>query len=563
MIIIVSTRILILILITFPVFVKSQGQVIPLPILSSTSSSVSLNNDSNYILSTYQGNKLYWLRADLKQIGSKNLKTNLELRIRYFLATKTNIYVTGLVFPKSTNTNSPAWIFLTKLDSCFEPIWQKMIEIRENYFDTSVFNNTVGINSITIDEKENLYLLSVNENLSKGVQQLELNRATRYLYKFSSDGVFKFRNQFVMRNHSNLNVANLSYSNGKLYFTGDAFFPANGESDSTNSLMVLRGIVASIDTSGFSANIKVFEDELDFANAAYFHKMDNKNNKLLLSQYGRYFKGQKSHRVARELIMDLNLNVTSLKISSEKDSLYFYSHIFYQNKNGEYYCFKKLQQTSQPGDVYSRTGYGYLFKVDSNLNTLDSFAIDFFTPSNDKDSQYNVLWILQNPLIDTVLTFFGTSNQNSPNFYFFGVNVNSKGQAIDSFNISRFPDLSCSLDYSESSVFLGAFDTLVITTKFNQYFKNPANSVDKKFIEVFEKPILFPNPVNDKICFANANVYNEVMEAELTSTDGRILEKLNKTNDCFTFKPIYFGPYILKATLKSQQILHYKITINP
>ena len=258
--------------------------------------------------------------------------------------------------------------------------------------------------------------------------------------------------------------------------------------------------------------------------------------------------------------MDVNLETQKTNSSIERDSMFSFIQMFAENGKNETFVYKNWQRTAQPGrNAFTRTGYGYLHKVDSNLKTIDSSAFDFFTPSNDKDSVYNIVHILPNPLVDSVLTFFGTSNQKSSSFYYFAVNVNSKGQAIDSLPIGKLPKLSCNIDYSNSEVFLSNFDTLVITTKFNQYYFDEPNAIKETLGKEQLKLIPFPNPASSKICF---NDELKINQASLYSMQGNFISHLNKENSCFK-TPVFFsdGFYLLKVSLENGEVYFCKLQL--
>jgi hypothetical protein len=257
--------------------------------------------------------------------------------------------------------------------------------------------------------------------------------------------------------------------------------------------------------------------------------------------------------------MDLNLEIQKSNISNEKDSFFAVDQRFSENGKKEIFVYKKLQRTAQPGNFFTRTGYGYLYKVDSNLKAIDSSALDFFTPTNNKDSAFDVIWVLPNPLADTLLTFFGVSNQNSSSYYYYAANVNSKGQLVDSLVISNFPNLSCSLNYTNTDLFVSNFDTLVFTTKFNQNLKEPSTNIGKVSSKQVLNLIPFPNPANSKICF---NDELNIRQASLFSIQGDFISHLNQENNCYkTPANCSIGMYLLKVSLENGEIYFFKIQL--
>jgi hypothetical protein len=537
-----------------------QNKLVKLPIRANSNSSVSITKDSNFFVSSVNSNNICLIRADLKKIKSIQIATSLQLIVRMSTSCKDGIIVTGIVYPKNPTKFSKVWLFVVKLDTCSTPVWQKMIELKEEYLDTTITNSNPIILNVNVDDLGNIYLFSTNELSNSMKSEKTIFRNSAFIYKLSPNGELLFRKPILNRSHTNLDTKRTEFYNNHFYLTGIAFFPLFGALDTVSTTYASRGVILKIDTAGTLVNSKIVEDEPFFTNGAYGLLVKEKENKVLSWVQGRNADSTKNYRESRELIMDVNLETQKTNSSIERDSMFSFIQMFAENGKNETFVYKNWQRTAQPGrNAFTRTGYGYLHKVDSNLKTIDSSAFDFFTPSNDKDSVYNIVHILPNPLVDSVLTFFGTSNQKSSSFYYFAVNVNSKGQVIDSLPIGKLPKLSCNIDYSNSEVFLSNFDTLVITTKFNQYYFDEPNAIKETLGKEQLKLIPFPNPASSKICF---NDELKINQASLYSMQGNFISHLNKENSCFK-TPVFFsdGFYLLKVSLENGEVYFCKLQL--
>ncbi len=543
-------KMLTILALVFPLVSIGQNSLAKLPVWPNQNSSVSITKDSNFLVSTAGSKNICLVRSDLKKVKSTLLKAKLELSIQSSLALKDGIIITGTLYPKNATQFSKAWLFVVKLDTCMLPVWQKTIELKEEYLDTTITNNITYLTSIINDENGNLYLFSVNEMQQFNFFQKDNIRPTSMIYKFDSKGQFQFRKQILERSHTSLSPTKIIFKTNYIYVAGYASFPLFGQFDTISNIAAARSVLLKIDTSGNLLHSKILEDEPYFANFTYDIFCNNKKNQIASWGQGRHADTIKNYRESRELIMNLDLEPITMNISNEKDSLFSFIQMFAENGKKEPYFYKSWQQTSQLGrNAFTRTGYGYLHKLDSNLKTIDSSTLDFFTPKNDKDSVYNIAHILPNPLVDTILTFFGKKKKKSSSFYYFAVNVNSKGQAIDSLPISNFPSRLCYLDYSNSEVLLSNFDSLVFTTKFDHYYNDPPTSVDELSLQQKPKLIPYPNPASNQICFNDDFKINKV---DLFTMQGNFISQLNHENSCFKTPSNYSdGLYLLKVSLEN------------
>ncbi len=119
--------------------------------------------------------------------------------------------------------------------------------------------------------------------------------------------------------------------------------------------------------------------------------------------------------------------------------------------------------------------------------------------------------------------------------------------------------MSCSLNYTNTDLFVSNFDTLVFTTKFNQNLKEPSTNIGKVSSKQVLNLIPFPNPANSKICF---NDELNIRQASLFSIQGDFISHLNQENNCYnTPANCSIGMYLLKVSLENGEIYFFKIQL--
>ncbi|MBC7694307.1 MAG: T9SS type A sorting domain-containing protein, partial [Burkholderiales bacterium] len=343
------------------------------------------------------------------------------------------------------------------------------------------------------------------------------------------------------------------YHQGKIYFAGDAYFPQFGVTDTNFSLLFLRGVVGSIDTSGTIIQTKIFEEDAYFPNGCSNVFVQKDNSIIICAIYGTHVI-QPGYYESQEFILDNNFKTIKSIKSTEKDSVFSYARVINKSPTNEFTCFKKYQLMSQKGDIFSRTNYGYLIHYDENMKVKDSSAIDFFYPSNINNNNYNVYALANNPLNDSLVTFFGTSSQNSSNPYFYAVNVNRNGHAVDSIHIPRYPKLACELKYDVSTIFFNSFDTITITTDYHQRYNDPVTEVKELVKPDSILMIPYPNPAHKNLCFEYFNLIDKV---GLFTMQGTQIEDLKQDGNCFVLPENFQeGIYYVKITMKNSTI-HY------
>jgi hypothetical protein len=554
-----SIRLLLLFFLLLPRLLLSQNGIYKIPVNLNTFSSVSITQDSNFLLTTAGSKNICLLRPDLKRFKSIQFKTNQDITNRISMACKDGIVVTGIIYPKNPTQYSKVCLYIVKLDTCLSPIWQKAIELKEEYLDTILSNNNLGIDGINQDEEGNIYCFTGSEFSTQLKTEKAVVRATSFIYKFNPNGEIVFRKQLLTRSHVNLDCFETLFHNNHFYYTARAAFPFFGESDTISRTYSARSLILKIDTTGVVTHSKIIEEEPFYTSEPHGLFINKNEGKLCFTIQGKHGDSLRNYNENRDLILDENLNLIATKIYSEKDSLFAFINKFARNGKNERFAYKKLQLTSQPKNVYNRTGYSYLYQLDSLLNPKDSFALNFITPSNNKDSIFILNWIQPNPLNDTLLTMFGISNQFSDRYYYFAVNVNSKGESVDSLPLEKFPNFSCSIDYNNSEIFLTNFDTLVYITKYNQNYKEPSSNLNENYTLHKTNLIPFPNPANASVCF-DSDV--KITDATLYSLQGCIIGSLFRKYNCFEIPgQVSNGLFLLKVRLANEEDHFCKIQI--
>ncbi len=543
----------------FVIPICAAGQQLKLSIRPNPNSTLSLTRDSNFLVTSAGSDRISWVKSDLSEYGSKIIKTKLNLNIFECLSSPNGVFVSGLAYPKNFTETSPAWLLVAKLDSCMEPEWQKLIIFNEIYLDTQIVNNYIFTSNLTTDELGNLYVFVTNENSNTALNQPDINRVTSYVYKFTKNGKLLYRKPIIIRKHDDLIISSVSYFQGNLYLCGAAFFPLNGSADTTSSVFVSRGIIAKMDTVGDVKNLRIFENEKYYGNYNYNIYSDSNLGRLYCSQSGAFFKDS-SYRVMKELTLDLNLDIIRSKANSEKDKIFSIPETFIKTINNDFFAIKVIQNTNQKGTIFSRTSIRYLYNFDSSLNVKDSFQINYFYPSNGNDSLLTIVFMAKNPLVDTIFTLFGVSNQNSSQSYYFALNINRKGEVIDSLKIENYPHSTCKIDYSESTIYLNSFDTIEIKTIYNQNFNEPYTNVKEPIIPNIPQLIPYPNPAREEVCF---DLVEQITQVSLLDIQGVFVEDLIQVGKCFLIsKNQISGIYILKVNIKDASPNYFKIIIN-
>jgi hypothetical protein len=108
-------------------------------------------------------------------------------------------------------------------------------------------------------------------------------------------------------------------------------------------------------------------------------------------------------------------------------------------------------------------------------------------------------------------------------------------------------------------VVLSNFDTLVFSTKFDQYYNEPTTNVGETSYRQAIKLIPFPNPASSKICL---NEELRIREASLYSMLGNFLGHLTQENNCFkTPANGSNGMYLIKVSLENGEVYFCKVQL--
>jgi hypothetical protein len=195
----------------------------------------------------------------LQKIKSIQIATDLQIIVGMSTSCKDGIIVTGVVYPKNPTKFSKVWLFVVKLDTCSTPVWQKMIELKEEYLDTTITNSNPIILNVNVDDLGNIYLFSTNELSNSMKSEKTIFRNSAFIYKLSPNGELLFRKPILNRSHTNLDTKRTEFYNNHFYLTGIAFFPLFGEFDSVSTTYASRSVILKIDTSGLVVNSKIID----------------------------------------------------------------------------------------------------------------------------------------------------------------------------------------------------------------------------------------------------------------------------------------------------------------
>jgi len=518
--------------------------------LKADAGSIITTYDSNYLVTTSGSTSIIKVDANLNIKFDLGIRCSKGLYMTALGAKDTNTYISGAVY----DVNSPdSYLYLAKLNSCYEPEWTKLFLYNEIFDDTAFISTSPYITNVDVDASNNSYIVVMQEDAKIRYDSLEPHM-TCYLYKFNSNGNLVFRKKIIDDKHNNLNIKTIWIDEDLIYFGGRAYFPFSKEQP---YYVWLRSLVGAIDTSGNLRYYKNYSNDT-FYTSFFNHLTLNKKTKRILSG----IEGERHDIKSREsqlILYDSSLNEIKRIVYSEKDSNYYYSYASISTDDGSFWVFQLMEHPYENPDLYKRTKYGYLYRFDNDLNLIDSFYIDFLKYEKPKDTWFNIFNLLINTQNTSSFLLFGRKKVKPGALYSFAANITNEGKLDTTIYPVSVSDPLCQYPVVSGTRFLNFSDTIVINTYYHRNYKNIPNGI----IEVNcneEKVTIFPIPAQNEIRVQSAV---PVISYSILSVSGQIIvDNENVLTEQVIFTGyLNDGNYLLKLNLQNNQTVIKKLII--